>query len=197
MAAVNVESIESGLPPRRRRKKGRFIKQGYHRSEREDARRVAARAFLSSITLDCHVQHLHRTREGTPPPSTAAVQNHDFSEDVFVPSVAVASTPPTRRLHELVLDKSLQPSPFKTSPSKGHEHNLNSPQSVKRFDIGHSMSYVESMIGEKLWLASGNTVPVSHGPPGATGADPSSVFVLRVPALLDGYAIGSNRYYWQ
>ena len=40
----------------RRRRKNRFIKQGYHKSERDDARRVAARTFLSGIVLDSHLQ---------------------------------------------------------------------------------------------------------------------------------------------
>lgn len=40
---------------RRRTHKGRFIKQGYNRSEREDTRREAARLFLSGITLDSHL----------------------------------------------------------------------------------------------------------------------------------------------
>ena len=39
---------------RRHAHKGRIIKQGYNRSEREDTRREAARLFLSGITLDSH-----------------------------------------------------------------------------------------------------------------------------------------------
>lgn len=37
---------------RKKRKRNRFIKQGYHRSERDDTRRVAAKMFLSGIPLD-------------------------------------------------------------------------------------------------------------------------------------------------
>ena len=36
----------------KRYRRGRFLKQGYHKSERSDARREAARLFLSGITLD-------------------------------------------------------------------------------------------------------------------------------------------------
>ena len=36
----------------KRYRHGRFLKQGYHKSERSDARREAARLFLSGITLD-------------------------------------------------------------------------------------------------------------------------------------------------
>ena len=39
---------------RRHTHKGRIIKQGYNRLEREDARRETARLFLSGITLDSH-----------------------------------------------------------------------------------------------------------------------------------------------
>lgn len=46
---------------RRRTHKGRFIRQGYNRSEREDARREAARVFLSGITLDGHLRQRTET----------------------------------------------------------------------------------------------------------------------------------------
>ena len=46
---------------RHRTHKGRFIKQGYNRSEREDARREAARVFLSGITLDGHLRQRTET----------------------------------------------------------------------------------------------------------------------------------------
>lgn len=41
---------------RKKRKKSRYLKQGYHKSERDDCRRVAARAFLSGITRDSHLR---------------------------------------------------------------------------------------------------------------------------------------------
>lgn len=41
---------------RKKRKKSRYLKQGYHKSEKDDCRRVAARAFLSGITRDSHLQ---------------------------------------------------------------------------------------------------------------------------------------------
>ena len=60
MAAVASELLDSEQQPvakttrRRHAHKGRIIKQGYNRSEREDTRREAARLFLSGITLDSH-----------------------------------------------------------------------------------------------------------------------------------------------
>ncbi|CAI8015971.1 hypothetical protein GBAR_LOCUS9859 [Geodia barretti] len=45
---------------RKKRKKSRYVKQGYHRSERDDYRRVAARAFLLGITRDSHLRVLER-----------------------------------------------------------------------------------------------------------------------------------------
>ena len=41
---------------RKKKKKNRYLKQGYHKSERDDSRRVAARAFLSGITRDSHLR---------------------------------------------------------------------------------------------------------------------------------------------
>lgn len=48
---------EAGKCSKKRRKRNRFIKQGYHRSERDDARRVAARTFLLGIPLDNQTQY--------------------------------------------------------------------------------------------------------------------------------------------
>ena len=45
-------ALDLPQPNHRRRPKSCFIKQGYHKSERDDARRVAARTFLRRITLD-------------------------------------------------------------------------------------------------------------------------------------------------
>ena len=47
---------ENGVHLRKKKKKNRYLKQGYHRSERDDSRRVAARAFLSGITRDSHLR---------------------------------------------------------------------------------------------------------------------------------------------
>lgn len=49
--ANEMEQVEAPCSSKRHRR-GRILKQGYHKSERKDARREAARAFLSGITLD-------------------------------------------------------------------------------------------------------------------------------------------------
>ena len=41
---------------RKKRKKSRYVKQGYHKSERDDYRMIAARAFLLGITRDSHLR---------------------------------------------------------------------------------------------------------------------------------------------
>ncbi len=215
MAAVDAENI---LPSRRRRKKGRFIKQGYHRSEREDARRVAARTFLSSITLDSHLQRLHRSRDDISPPlyapihSVAGTHTGNYSDNILGPSATSANpiTPPPRRLHELLLDTgSLNTSPLKVSPSKGHESTLNSPVPMNPFIGGRSMSYVESVIGDQpLWTAFtyAGTMSAMHekrqfghkrfGSFSASGPDASSLSVHCIPSLEQcGHVIGSNRYF--
>ncbi len=48
---------EAGKCSRKKRKRNRFIKQGYHRSERDDARRIVARTFLAGIPLDSQSPH--------------------------------------------------------------------------------------------------------------------------------------------
>ena len=52
---------------RKKRKKSRYVKQGYHRSERDDYRRVAARAFLLGITRDSHLHVLERQQSDQAP----------------------------------------------------------------------------------------------------------------------------------
>lgn len=202
MAAVDTESIQNDLPPRRRRRKGRFIKQGYHRSEREDARRVAARAFLSGITLDSHLQQFHRSRENSPTP-VAGEQGNKLTEDSCLPDGPSAAslrpiTPP-RRLHELLLDtSSLHYSPYKIYPSKSHDNSLNSPVSAKPFDIGHSASYIESVVGENLGWAVLSAVPERRqhgrvGSLGGSGPESAGLFVHHIPSLHSGYVTGNNR----
>lgn len=48
---------------KKKNRKYRYRKQGYHRMERENARRVEARNFLSGITLDSHYRTPVETQE--------------------------------------------------------------------------------------------------------------------------------------
>lgn len=132
MAAVDTE--EPKIHPqnvRRKRRKERLIKQGYRRSERDDARRVAARAFLLGIPLDRHLQR--RTGATTSeasivprspgPLSVSSRQSRNLlGESTFVqtgPSVSELSG----RLQDM-LDTLPQRNP---SPSKGPERQFDTP----------------------------------------------------------------------
>ena len=57
MAEIDSTHHHTSSHLRKRRKKSRYIKQGYHKSERDDSRRVTARSFLSGITRDSHLQN--------------------------------------------------------------------------------------------------------------------------------------------
>ena len=51
LTELSVKSDSAQIPQKKKRKK-RLIKQGFHKADHNDARRVAAKAFLSSIPLD-------------------------------------------------------------------------------------------------------------------------------------------------
>ncbi|KAL5464160.1 hypothetical protein EMCRGX_G033129 [Ephydatia muelleri] len=73
MATVQPDDTQ---PKGKRKKKERFIKRAYHGSERDgDARRKAAKRFLSQITLD---------GESTPQPPTASPQAQSVALEVIV-----------------------------------------------------------------------------------------------------------------
>ena len=73
MATVQPDDTQ---PKGKRKKKERFIKRAYHGSERDgDARRKAAKRFLSQITLD---------GESAPQPPTASPQAQSVALEVIV-----------------------------------------------------------------------------------------------------------------
>ena len=55
MADPALPQPHNGVHLRKKRKKSRYLKQGCYKSERDDHRRIAARAFLSGITRDSHL----------------------------------------------------------------------------------------------------------------------------------------------
>ena len=90
---------ESGVHLRKKKKKNRYLKQGYHRSERDDSRRVAARAFLSGITRDSHLR-VQRTQAPTleEEEKTSSITTLTLSRqrsNVSVGAVAVGSNIPS------------------------------------------------------------------------------------------------------
>ena len=56
MAEPEPPQLQNSIQLRKKRKKSRYLKQGYHKCERDDFRRVTARAFLSGITRDSHLR---------------------------------------------------------------------------------------------------------------------------------------------
>ena len=131
MAAVDVEEPKSHPQnARRKRRKERLIKQGYRRSERDDARRVAARAFLLGIPLDRHLQP--RTGAATSDsyiaprsPGPLSVSSRQ-SRNIMGEGTSPQTGPSVSELGKLqdMLDTLPQRNP---SPSKGPERQFDSP----------------------------------------------------------------------
>ena len=137
MAAVDIDAeINLHQNPRRKRKKGRFIKQGYHRSERDDARRVLARAFLLGITLDSHLQQRAGTisagETGAVPRSPGPLSvSSGRSRSVMAEDTSLQTGPPaselSRKLQDIQLDMLSQHYPLKLTPSRSLEQQFDSP----------------------------------------------------------------------
>ena len=168
MATLAVDSTGGPEAPnsKKRRKKGRIIQKGYHKSEREDARRVAAKAFLSGILLDSNIQarlqpkdldELHKSHEafeGTSSRPISSASRH--SNAVFLGDEAVNSTDISGeegRLYEIGLDSLAQlhvPSPSKMPPSKSLDSNfIGTPSPAKPVVFSHSISMLESTPAER------------------------------------------------
>jgi hypothetical protein len=62
----NVQNERHSSDTRKKNRKYRYKKHGYHKTERENARRVEARNFLSGITLDSHYRTPTETQEQSP-----------------------------------------------------------------------------------------------------------------------------------
>jgi hypothetical protein len=186
MATLAVDSTGGPEAPnsKRRRKKGRKIQKGYHKSEREDARRVAAKAFLSGILLDSNIQprlqpkdldELHRSHEafeGTSSRPISSASRH--SNAVFLGDEAVASGADVSgeegRLYEIALDSLPQlqyPSPSKIVPSKSLDYNfIGTPSPAKPVVFSHSVSMLETpverrnVLNTKRWHSFDNSPAV-------------------------------------
>ena len=123
-ASIRIQP-QNPIHSRRRRKKGRFIKQGYHKSERDDARRVAARAFLSGITLDSHLQSVGGGPSDVSgdgpysprPTSVASMHSRMVADDLA--AQGSASIELGLKLYEIQLDFAQHTQHIKLTPSKG------------------------------------------------------------------------------
>lgn len=99
---------------RKKRKKSRYLKQGYHKSERDDCRRVAARAFLSGITRDSHLQVQQNLVQ-------APASEEDENATSFV-------TIPSSRKHSII-------------PLENVDSNVPSPPSTPVLDAHYSPTF--------------------------------------------------------
>ena len=137
---------------RKRRKKGRIIQKGYPKYERSDARRVAAKAFLSSIPLDNHI--LPRARkvdestvcepaEGAPSRPISSASRHSNAV-VLGDEHSNLEVLGESRLYEITLDNLAQlqhSSPSKLLPSKSLDYTFGtlSPANYKSLPFSHSV----------------------------------------------------------
>ena len=100
MAEPQPPQLQNIARLRKKRKKSRYLKQGYHKSERDDYRRVTARAFLSGITRDSHL------RAAQPAPTTQTQTPKEERENTSS-FIAIA---PIRRHSSVVGDAPSPPS---------------------------------------------------------------------------------------
>lgn len=108
---------------RRRNRKYRYKKQGYHKVERENARRVEARNFLSGITLDSHYRAPVETSEQssslTHTPSKLSGRGPSPGEESKVELTELAN------LYELYTQsRRHQHSPIKLLPTRSQDVGL-------------------------------------------------------------------------
>lgn len=119
MAEVDSFHHHTTLHLRKRRKKSRFIKQGYHKSERDDSRRVAARSFLSGITRDSHLQN----------PGQVPAQDEGSTGNLFLP------TSLSRKLSIIGPAGSIEKEPSPPSTPVLEARYLSSPTSKLLHDV--------------------------------------------------------------
>ena len=143
---------------RKKRKKSRYLKQGYHKSERDDHRRVTARAFLSGITRDSHLLAGQPSRGQAPVPeegdsassliSTAPQRKRSVVAASAAPSppstpVLDAQYSPTfKKFAERCLEQHNQV-PLGTSKSMDHVVESLAHQQLSGIRTSHSVDYAE------------------------------------------------------
>lgn len=141
----------TGSESRRRHRKHRYIKQGYHKTERENSRRVEARKFLSGITLDSHLRTpLELAQQNQDP----AIQ-HQYGR--VTPGVEEGLMPSTaEKLHEMadnLLELYSRHSPVKMASSRSSEHAaagsplLNRSASLFDSGFGATPTYEQKRLG--------------------------------------------------
>lgn len=155
---------------KRRRKKGRIVQKGYHKSQRADARRVAAKEFLSGIVLDSNYQARRPPRDSG---DVSTLMGHEFGDGAASRPISAASRHSNAlflgdeylhvntdvsgegRLYEIALDNLPQlqhQSPSKIQPSKSLDYSFGSYSpalSQRPVVLNHSVSMFESQSDRK------------------------------------------------
>ena len=117
---------------RRKNRKQRYRKHGYHKTERENSRRVEARNFLSGITLDSHCRLPAETQEQDIVLQVTSQQSGLASsvEDGLMSTSDLLSEklPHSENLHDMASDLfelySSHHSPVKVALSKSQEQGF-------------------------------------------------------------------------
>ena len=144
MAETDVPQLQNNAHLRKKRKKSRYLKHGYHKSERDDYRRVAARAFLSGITRDSHLR-VQQSRGQAPAPeedenassfiTTAPSRKLSIVPLGSVEGSNVPSSPPSTP----VLEAHYSPT-FKRTAEVYLEHLQQQPMPMRHVALGNSKS---------------------------------------------------------
>lgn len=134
---------------KRRHRKHRYRKQGYHKTERENARRVEARSFLSGITLDSHLQSPFEAQQDQDP---AIFQTASGTTQLVEEGLMGSSSDPVpeHQLHEMDLFEFYSHhSPLKLALFRSQEHGFELSQhntASSASSVSRSASVYESTL---------------------------------------------------
>ena len=157
---VDLPACPDASSSRKRRRKGRIIQKGYHKYERSDARRVAAREFLSNISLDNHILPrsqnfddgtVHEPAEGVISRPISSASRHSNAVILTEEHLEMFGE---GRLGDIALDSLPQlqhQSPSKLLASKSLDYGFGtpSPSNYKPVPFSHSISVMDSQSGDR------------------------------------------------
>lgn len=176
------ENEQASSDTRRRNRKYRYRKQGYHKTERDNARRTEARNFLSGITLDSHYRVSVETQEQTPPLFHESSKHSGLTtEDVLLSNVELPQADEMPSLYELYSNHSPVKVPTSRSQTQDigfdyviHTHHLvnrsaslhesvssPTPEPRKMHHIAHTKSLGSSIeCGDIRYFGRGREFPI-------------------------------------
>ena len=127
---------QNSVQLRKKRKKSRYVKQGYHKSERDDYRRVAARAFLSGITRDSHLCDRPSYRSQAPPSEKSGLSLALTISPARKSSIIVlaidAPSPPSTPVLEARYSPALKQVDLRSHHDPSHPQQLTSSRSLEQ-----------------------------------------------------------------